>query len=102
MATNTAPKVFNNSAISHTAGTQLIATSTLASIETTVKADPGNSGNVAVGLSSAVTYHSADATDGYVLAAGQSLTIPALAVGDASTLYVYASAASQRVSVIVK
>lgn len=101
---NPSPVIFNKSAIGASA-LKLTATSTPVSYGVYVQADPGNStGKVAVGLSSAVTIATSDATDGYVLGSSDAaLFIPALDVPsqDASNLYVIGSTTGLRVSVAV-
>jgi hypothetical protein len=80
------------------AAVQVIATATPLRNGVRIVAANANTGKVYVGLSSAVTANSAAATDGYELAAGQSLWVDVWAVpgGDLSNLYVIASAASQK------
>lgn len=72
---------------------QLTSTSSRVSKGVVVKAAVGNSGKVYVGLSN-VTADSADATDGFELAAGESI---AMEIDDPSKVYVIGSAASQKV-----
>lgn len=58
-----------------------------------VKAAAGNSGTVYVGKSD-VTNDSADATDGFELSAGESVTVE---IDNANKVYVIGSAAGQKV-----
>lgn len=76
---------------------QLTATATPFNYECWIKADPANSGNVHVGLASTVTAGTADATDGYILDAGEEMTIPVALADDVSDIYVIGSAANQKV-----
>lgn len=67
-----------------------------------IKAAGNNSGNVAVGMAIAtgnqnVTYQVADATDGWPLAAGGELPVPATVVADLMNIYVIGDGAGQRV-----
>lgn len=59
-----------------------------------IKAATTNTGIVYVGDDSAVTANAVDGTDGFPLTAGESITLPIL---DASTIYLIASAAGQKV-----
>ncbi len=59
-----------------------------------VKASSDNTGKVYIGDSSAVTAGTADATDGFELSAGHSITIP---VDKPSRIWLIGSAASQKV-----
>jgi len=59
-----------------------------------IKAANGNSGTIYVGTSSSVTADSADATDGFELAAGGSVVVE---VQDPSNVFVIASEAGQKV-----
>ena len=82
-----------------TSAVQLVGTSTPFSYYVLVKASSTNTGVVYVGFSSAVTHGTADATDGYELAAGAEVLIDAAAAtGDASNIWLNASAVSQKVS----
>ena len=58
-----------------------------------VIADPTNTGIIYVGASG-VTADSADATDGWPLYAGDSMTLP---VNNANVVYVIASTANQKI-----
>lgn len=77
-----------------TSAEQLTATSFHTRKGVVVKAADANSGTIYVGNSSSVTANSADATDGFELGAGQSITIE---IDDPSKIYVIASAANQKV-----
>lgn len=59
-----------------------------------VKAAAGNSGTVYPGTSPSVTAGSNDATDGFELSAGDSVTVE---VGDPTKVFVIASAPGQKV-----
>ena len=74
-----------------TTAEQLTATSVRCSRGVVVKAANSNTGTIYVGNSD-VTANSADATDGFELGAGESVTIE---VDDVNKLYVIASAANQ-------
>lgn len=76
-----------------TAAVPIVATKTICKRGVQVKADSANAGIVYIGNSD-VTNGSADATDGFPLSAGQGLFVPAQ---DAATVYVVASAATQKV-----
>lgn len=56
-----------------------------------IVADAGNAGTIYVGESSAITADSADGTDGYPIAAGDTVVIPTLR---ADELYVITSSGS--------
>jgi hypothetical protein len=60
----------------------------------TIKAAAGNTGTIYVGPSSSVTAATNASTDGFELAAGDSITIP---INNANVPYAIASAASQKV-----
>jgi hypothetical protein len=76
-----------------TTAVALTTTSVTATKGVQLRAADANTGVVYVGKST-VTTDSADATDGYPLAAGESLFVP---VDDASKIYLRATAASQKV-----
>lgn len=63
-----------------------------ASFGVTVRADPDNTGTVYVGLDSGITAGTTDATDGFPLQAGQSITLP---VANANQIWVIGGAANQ-------
>ena len=77
-----------------TSAVQLTSTSTDASRGVLVKAADDNSGTVYVGNSSSVTADSADATDGFPLAAGEAVLVK---VNNASRVYLIGSASGQKV-----
>lgn len=79
-----------------TTAVQITSTSTPLTYGVWVRAAEGNSGNVFVGFSSAVT-HNADATDGYLLDAGQEVFIPRTAADNATDVWVIGSASGQKV-----
>jgi hypothetical protein len=62
-----------------------------------VRADTANSANVHVGFASTVTAGTVDATDGWLLDAGDSVEIPAFVVNNTNLIYVIGSAANQKV-----
>ena len=59
-----------------------------------ITADSGNSGAVYVGETSAITADGADGTDGYPIAAGETVVIPTLR---ADELYVIAGSSGHKV-----
>jgi hypothetical protein len=61
----------------------------------------GNTGTIAVGERPTVTVNSADATDGYPLAAGDDLFLPVDTASLVNTLYFVADAAGQVVYLII-
>ena len=63
-----------------------------ASFGVTVRADPANTGVVYVGLDNAITAGTTDATDGFPLQAGESITLP---VANSNQLWVIGSAVNQ-------
>lgn len=75
---------------------QVTATSTPFEYECWIKADPANSGNIHVGLSDAVTAGTVDATDGYILDAGEEMVVPKYLVDDVNEIWVIGSAANQK------
>lgn len=83
----------SNSSIG-TSAVQIIVASTPAKIGVTVKAANSNTGTVYVGNSAGVTAGTADATDGFELAGGESVVID---IDNVNKLYAIASAASQKV-----
>ena len=81
-----------------TAAVAIVGSSIKCLFGVTIKADPDNSGTVAIGGSD-VTYESANATDGYPLAAGQETFVPAAECdSDVANIYAIASAAGQRIA----
>lgn len=61
-----------------------------------IKAFEGNSGNIYVGFSNAVTAGSAAATDGYQLDAGEEMVIPVYITNDVFNVWVIGSANDQK------
>lgn len=84
-----------------TTAVQLISTATPISYNVTIKAAAANTGKVYVGTSSAVTADGADGTDGIELSAGEAITLPKAFASDASSIYLIASASSQKVFFVV-
>ena len=85
-----------------TSAVQMTSTSLVPQYGVSIKAAAANTGKVYVGLSNAVTADSADATDGYELAAGNEVFLPAFALQSGSsnninTIYLIGSASSQKV-----
>lgn len=61
-----------------------------------IKASAGNAGTIYVGTSSGVTADLDDDTDGYPLAAGQSILLPFPSVQDPNQVHVIASTSGQK------
>lgn len=77
-----------------TSAVQIIATSTPAKIGVVVKAANSNTGTVYIGNSTGVTAGTTDATDGFELAGGESVTID---IDNVNKLYAIGSASGQKV-----
>ena len=77
-----------------TSAVALAATSGMAGNGILVKAANSNTGTVYVGVSSAVTAGTLDATDGFELGAGESVQVE---LNDPSKIYVIGSASGQKV-----
>jgi hypothetical protein len=80
-----------------TSAAQLVATSMKATRGVQLKAAAGNTAEVYVGNGD-VTTDSADATDGFPLAAGEGLFV---AVDDASKIYLRAASGTQKIFYLV-
>lgn len=97
MSVNQVPITGAKSGITGTAA-QLVSTSTPIQYGAQIVAAAANSGKVYVGLLGVTAGGTADATDGYELVASQSVFIPKnFCSGDASNIYVIASASTQAV-----
>ena len=91
---------FSNYAVSEigTTAVQLTAVSSTITQGVQLKAANSNSGSIYIGSLSGVTNGSIDATDGFELAAGESLFVP---IDDPSKIYVIGSATGKKVFVVV-
>lgn len=96
LAVVTAEASFDNGAKSSigTTAVQLTTSSITCGKGVVVKADASNSGFVYVGSSSSVTAGSADATDGFQIAAKEGVVVE---VDNPNKIYVIGSAAGQKV-----
>lgn len=90
MAVLTAPYYGQNTDIDATAEELLGGDTCAFRSAVVIKALPGNSGVIYVGLSNAVT-----ATNGYPLSAGQEMLVSPAEVSDAGGIFVIGSAANQ-------
>lgn len=80
-----------------TSAAQLLATATTFLRQVTLKAAHGNTATIYIGLSSSVTAGTNGATDGFELAAGDSLSLGSSVVNDLSNIYTISGSASQKV-----
>ncbi len=94
VSTNTATSFVNASVSIGTVATQLTTAATAVTKGVIVKADAGNSGTVYIGSTTGVTAGTTAATDGFQLAAGDSLSLP---ISDVSKVYAIGSATGQKV-----
>lgn len=91
MATTGAKSSIGTSAVA------LVGSATSVTYGVSVKAAAANTLKVYVGLANTVTATSADATDGYELAAGQEVFIPRSAASDAASIYLISTNTGQKV-----